>query len=300
MSENKNLIIRKPNWLKIKLQNSAEYSMVSKLVEENGLHTICSSGKCPNMNECWSRGTATFMILGNICTRACKFCATATGRPLPVDINEPQKVANSISIMKLKHAVITSVDRDDLADGGAEHWAQTVCKIREKNPETTIELLVPDFDGKKELIDIVINSRPDILGHNIECVRRVTATTRSRAKYDVSLSVIEHISSRDVVSKSGIMVGVGESDEEVIETLRDLRSVGCRIVTIGQYLQPTQSHLPVSRYVHPDTFDYYKEQAMEMGFDYVESAPMVRSSYMADKAVKSCKKKVSLDGKDII
>lgn len=260
--------------------------MVSKLVEENGLHTICSSGKCPNMNECWSRGTATFMILGNICTRACRFCATATGKPLPVDVNEPQKVANSISIMKLKHAVITSVDRDDLPDGGAEVWAETVRKIRAKNSDTTIELLVPDFDGKTELVDIVIASAPDIIGHNIECVRRVTSSIRSRAKYDLSLSVISHISRSGMISKSGLMVGVGETDEEVLETLKDLRSVGCKIVTIGQYLQPTVKHLPVSRYVHPDMFNFYKEEALKMGFDYVESAPLVRSSYMADKALK--------------
>lgn len=291
MSELKESIIRKPNWLKIKLQNSSEYSMVSKLVEENGLHTICSSGKCPNMNECWSRGTATFMILGNICTRACRFCATSTGKPLPVDVNEPQKVANSIRIMKLKHAVITSVDRDDLPDGGAVVWAETVRKIREYNPATTIELLVPDFDGKKELIDIVLKSAPDIMGHNIECVRRVTAATRSRAKYDLSLEVISHIANSGMISKSGIMVGVGETDEEVMETLMDLRKVGCKIVTIGQYLQPTVKHLPVSRYVHPDTFALYGEEAMKMGFDYVESAPLVRSSYMADKALK---KKITL------
>lgn len=265
--------------------------MVSKLVEENGLHTICSSGKCPNMNECWSRGTATFMILGNICTRACRFCATSTGKPLPVDVNEPQKVANSIRIMKLKHAVITSVDRDDLPDGGAVVWAETVRKIREYNPATTIELLVPDFDGKKELIDIVLKSAPDIMGHNIECVRRVTAATRSRAKYDLSLEVISHIANSGMISKSGIMVGVGETDEEVMETLMDLRKVGCKIVTIGQYLQPTVKHLPVSRYVHPDTFALYGEEAMKMGFDYVESAPLVRSSYMADKALK---KKITL------
>lgn len=286
-------LLRKPEWLKIRLENSEEYSVVSRLVKENGLHTICGSGKCPNMNECWSRGTATFMILGNICTRSCRFCATASGKPLAVDQYEPVKVANSISIMKLKHAVITSVDRDDLADGGANHWAQTVKAIAEKNENTTIELLIPDFDGDKSLIDLVIDSKPDILGHNIECVRRVTPSIRSRAKYDLSLSVISHIASRGMVTKSGIMVGVGEEDFEVIETLSDLREAGCNIVTIGQYLQPTAKHLAVSRYVHPDTFAMYKERALEMGFDYVESAPLVRSSYMADKAVNQCKKKIS-------
>ncbi len=271
--------------------------MVSKLVEENGLHTICSSGKCPNMNECWSRGTATFMILGSICTRACRFCATATGKPLVVDTNEPQKVANSINIMKLKHAVITSVDRDDLLDGGAEQWAATVRSVREKCPTTTIELLVPDFDGKTDLLDIVINEKPDIMGHNIECVRRVTPEIRSRAKYDLSLEVIRYIAERGMVAKSGLMVGVGESDDEVLDTLRDLRDAGCSIVTIGQYLQPTAKHLPVSRYVHPDMFDSYKQTALEMGFDYVESGALVRSSYLADRAVNSGKTKVKLGDK---
>ncbi len=287
-------ILRKPEWLKIKLENNKEYSLVAKLVEENGLHTICSSGKCPNMNECWSRGTATFMILGNICTRACRFCATQTGKPLAVDMAEPQKVANSINIMKLKHAVITSVDRDDLLDGGAEIWAETVRRVRAKSPETTIELLIPDFDGKKELLDIVIKESPDILGHNIECVRRVTPEIRSRAKYDLSLDVIRYIADSGVVAKSGIMVGVGETDDEVVETLRDLRGAGCEIVTIGQYLQPTKNHLPVSRYVEPAIFDRYKEIGLEMGFAYIESGALVRSSYMADRAVKSCKEKKSM------
>lgn len=288
----KNSILRKPEWLKIKRESCDDYALVAQLVEENGLHTICSSGKCPNKNECWNRGTATFMILGNICTRACKFCATATGKPLPVDENEPQKVANSIKIMKLKHAVITSVDRDDLPDGGAEIWAKTVLNVREKSPTTTVELLVPDFDGKTELLDIVIDSKPDILGHNIECVRRVTPETRSRAKYDVSLGVIKYIAESGIVAKSGIMLGVGETDEEVIETLSDLKAVGCRIVTIGQYLQPSSKHLPVSRYVHPDKFEELKQIGLEMGFDYIESGPLVRSSYMADKAISSCKKRV--------
>ncbi len=289
----KSTILRKPEWLKIRLENSSEYSLVSKLVEDNGLHTICSSGKCPNMNECWSRGTATFMILGNICTRACRFCATASGKPLAVDVNEPQKVANSIKIMKLKHAVITSVDRDDLSDGGASIWAETVRTVRAKCPDTTIELLVPDFDGKKELLDLVIAESPDILGHNIECVERVTPDIRSRAKYSLSLDVIKYIADSGVVAKSGIMVGVGESDEEVHQTLIDLRKAGCSVVTIGQYLQPTASHLPVSRYVHPDIFATYKVWAEELGFDYVESGPLVRSSYMADKAINSTKKRIN-------
>ena len=287
-------IVRKPDWLKIKLQSTDDYSFVSKIVESNGLHTICSSGKCPNMAECWSRGTATFMILGNICTRSCKFCATASGRPLPVDVSEPQKIANSIFLMKLKHCVITSVDRDDLADGGADIWAKTVRAIREKNPETTIEILIPDFDGKRELLDIVIDSKPDIIGHNIETTRRLTESIRSRAKYDLSLSVIEYIAQRGAIAKSGIMVGVGETDQEVIETLQDLRDKGCEIVTIGQYLQPSKQHLSVDRYVHPDVFAQYKVEGEKMDFSYVESAPLVRSSYMADKAVNSAKKRLNL------
>lgn len=287
-------VLRKPNWLKIKLQNTQEFSYVSSIVESNGLHTICSSGKCPNMSECWSRGTATFMILGNICTRSCKFCATLTGRPLAIDVNEPIKVARSIELMKLKHCVITSVDRDDLEDGGAQIWAETVREIREKNPNTTIELLIPDFDGKTKLLDIVIASAPDIIGHNIETIRRLTPSIRSRAKYDLSLFVLRHLAGNSVVVKSGIMVGVGENDDEVIETLADLRNAGCDIVTLGQYLQPTKSHLSVDRYVHPDTFAQYKEKAEALGFAFVESAPMVRSSYMADKAVESVKKKMRL------
>ncbi len=287
-------VVRKPDWLKIKIQSTDDYSFVSKIVENNGLHTICSSGKCPNMAECWSRGTATFMILGNICTRSCRFCATASGRPLPVDVSEPQKIANSIYLMKLKHCVITSVDRDDLEDGGAHIWAETVKAIREKNPNTTIEILIPDFDGKTELLDIVIASAPDIIGHNIETVRRLTPSIRSRAKYDLTLSVIKYLADHGAIAKSGIMVGVGESDQEVIETLRDLRSNGCEIVTIGQYLQPTKQHLDVDRYVHPDIFDSYKAEGEKMDFSYIESSPLVRSSYMADKAVNSAKKRLNL------
>ena len=287
-------VVRKPDWLKIKIQSTDDYSFVSKIIENNGLHTICSSGKCPNMAECWSRGTATFMILGNICTRSCRFCATASGRPLPVDVSEPQKIANSIYLMKLKHCVITSVDRDDLEDGGAHIWAETVKAIREKNPNTTIEILIPDFDGKTELLDIVIASAPDIIGHNIETVRRLTPSIRSRAKYDLTLSVIKYLADHGAIAKSGIMVGVGESDQEVIETLRDLRSNGCEIVTIGQYLQPTKQHLDVDRYVHPDIFDSYKAEGEKMDFSYIESSPLVRSSYMADKAVNSAKKRLNL------
>ncbi|HIS33857.1 MAG TPA: lipoyl synthase [Candidatus Avirikenella pullistercoris] len=284
-----NRVIRKPDWLKIKLHNTEEFSFVSEIVATHGLHTICSSGKCPNMSECWNRGTATFMIMGDICTRSCKFCATKTGKPLPLDINEPVKLARSVELMKLKHCVITSVDRDDLDDGGASHWVAVVNALREKVPATTIELLIPDFDGNTLLLDSIIASHPDIIGHNIETVKRITPLVRSRAKYDTSLRVLSHLADKGVNTKSGLMVGIGEKDDEVIETLQDLRNAGCRIVTIGQYLQPTKAHLPVDRYVHPDTFAAYKREAENMGFDYVESAPMVRSSYMAERAVQKQK-----------
>lgn len=280
-----NNLERKPSWLKIKLHNSKEFSVVSEIVKEHGLHTICSSGKCPNMSECWGRGTATFMILGNICTRACRFCATETGKPLCVDVNEPVKIARSIKLMKLKHCVITSVDRDDLPDGGAAIWAETVRMVREMNPETTIEILIPDFDGRKELLDIVIDSKPDIIGHNIETVRRLTPSIRSRAKYDVTLSVLKYLRERGATTKSGLMVGIGERDEEILETMRDLYANGCQLVTIGQYLQPTTKQLPVDRYVTPERFAEYKVEGEKIGFDNIESAPLVRSSYMAEKSL---------------
>lgn len=289
-----NTLLRKPEWLKIKLQQGGEYKLVSEIMKEHGLHTICSSGKCPNMNECWSKGTATFMILGNICTRACKFCATQTGKPLAADPNEPVKVARSIALMKLRYTVITSVDRDDLPDGGAAIWAETVRAIRAQNPETAIELLIPDFDGRTELVETVVAAQPDVIGHNIETVQRLTPQVRSRARYDTSMRVLRYLSSRGVLTKSGLMVGIGETDEEVKETIGDLADAGCRLLTIGQYLQPTKKHLNVERYVHPDTFAQYKEWALEKGFTHVESAPMVRSSYMAERAVNGMKQKKNL------
>lgn len=291
MSNDYGKVTRKPSWLKIKLHENSEFAEVAALVKENNLHTICSSGKCPNQAECWSRRTATFMILGDICTRSCKFCATATGKPLPVDPNEPRKVANSIKVMGLRHCVITSVDRDDLPDGGAKAWADTVKTIREVNPDVTIEVLLPDFDNKHELIDIVLESKPDIIGHNIETVRRLTPHVRSRAQYDRSLQVLEYVASKGFAAKSAIMVGLGETDEEIHETLIDLRKANCSIVTLGQYLRPTMKHWPVERYVHPDTFEQYKQQALKIGFDFVESAPLVRSSYMADRAACCLKNK---------
>ena len=280
----------KPEWLKIKLHDGEGYAEVAHIVERHGLHTICSSGKCPNKAECWSRKTATFMILGDICTRGCKFCATPTGRPLPIDPNEPQKVAESIRLMGLKHAVITSVDRDDLPDAGAEHWSRVIEAVKATNPDTTIEVLLPDFDGKEELMDIVIAAKPHILGHNLETIRRITPLVRSKAKYDTSLKTLAYFAASGIPTKSGLMVGLGESHEEVLEALADLRKAGVEIVTLGQYLRPTAKHYPVDKYVTPEEFDLFKQEGLEMGFKYVASAPLVRSSYLADQAVEACSK----------
>lgn len=279
---------QKPDWLKIKLDTSANFSETDKIVKEHNLHTICSSGKCPNKAECWNRGTATFMILGDTCTRACKFCATKTGKPLPPDPTEPRRVAASIKLMKLKHSVITSVTRDDLPDQGATHWAEVIRVCKEVNPLVTVEVLIPDFDGKKELIQIVADSKPDIIAHNIETVSRLTPLVRSKASYTTSLQTIKIISESRIKTKSGLMVGLGETELEVTETLQDLYNHGCRIVTIGQYLQPSKAHLEVEEYIHPEQFDKFKIIASEIGFEYVESAPLVRSSYMAEKAIQSC------------
>lgn len=278
-------IQRKPDWLKIKLPKGTNYAQVKSIVQRYNLHTICTSGKCPNMGECWAAGTATLMILGDICTRSCKFCATKTGHPLPPDVNEPQNVAESIRLMGLKHAVITSVDRDDLPDKGATHWAKTILEIKKLTPGTTMEVLIPDFDGIEELITLVIDAKPDIISHNLETVKRLTPLVRSRAKYDVSLQVIKIIADSGVVAKSGIMVGLGETRDEVLETMDDLLAVGCTVFTIGQYLQPTTSHLPVVEYVHPDVFEEYRQIGLQKGFIIVESAPLVRSSYHAERHV---------------
>ena len=276
----------KPGWLKIKLHNNEGYADVAKVVEKHKLHTICDSGKCPNKAECWSRRTATFMILGDICTRSCRFCATKTGKPLPPDPGEPSEVADSINIMGLKHAVISSVDRDDLSDGGAAHWAAVITAIRAKNPGTTIEVLIPDFDARGELLDIVLAAGPDIVGHNIETVERLTPLVRSRARYHTSLDTLRYIASRGFVAKSGIMLGLGESESEILATFDDLADTGCSILTVGQYLQPTAKHLPVEEYVEPGKFAWYGDMARFRGFSYVASAPLVRSSYMAEEALK--------------
>ncbi|MDY0054377.1 MAG: lipoyl synthase [Bacteroidales bacterium] len=274
---------RKPSWLKIKLSSGENYPKVKNIVEENHLHTICSSGKCPNIGECWSKGTATFMIAGEICTRSCKFCATLSGKPLPLDNNEPKKIANSVKLMGLKHCVITSVDRDDLPDKGAEHWAETIREIRRLNSETIIEVLIPDFDANKEWLDIVFEAKPDILGHNMETVKRLSNQVRSRAKYGLSLDVLKQAREYGLIAKSGIMVGIGEREEEVIELMKDLRGVGCQLFTIGQYLQPTTNNIPVEEYVTPEQFEKYKKIGLELGFDHIESGPLVRSSYMAER-----------------
>ncbi len=278
--------ISKPEWLKIQLPNTADYNWMHKVIRDNALHTICTSGKCPNAAECWARGTATFMILGDICTRACKFCNVKTGRPLPPDTKEPLRIARSIQIMKIKHAVITSVDRDDLPDGGAHLWADTINKVKELNPDTTMEVLIPDFNGKGELIQIVMDAKPEVISHNMETVRRLTPTIRSKAKYDVSLQTLKYIVDGGLVAKSGIMLGLGETEEEVLQTMDDLLAVGVQVMTIGQYLQPTKEHWPVLEYVTPEQFKKYETTGLQKGFSYVESGPLVRSSYHAERHIK--------------
>ncbi len=285
-----NTILRKPEWLKIKVPSGKEYISVKEIVAQHKLHTICTSGHCPNMHECWGRGTATLMILGDICTRSCKFCNVKTGRPLPADWQEPQRVAQSVKLMKLKHVVLTSVDRDDLDDGGAGIWALTIRKIKELNPQTTIETLIPDFDGKEALIQQVIDAGPEVISHNLETVRRITPWTRSRAQYDRSLKVLQYIARSGVVAKSGIMVGLGETPDEVFQLMDDLLDVGVSVLTIGQYLQPTKKHLPVHEYVSPAQFKEYEKAGLEKGFRFVESSPLVRSSYHAEKHVPDQKK----------
>lgn len=282
--------VRKPEWLKISISANERYTETKRIVESHCLHTICSSGRCPNMGECWGRGTATFMIGGNICTRSCKFCNTQTGRPLPLDPQEPTHVAESVRLMKLSHAVVTSVDRDDLPDLGAAHWAQTIREIRRLNPETTIEVLIPDFQGRKELVEQVIEARPDIISHNMETVRRISPLVRSAARYDTSLEVIRQIAASGTTAKSGIMVGLGETPAEVEELMDDLRAAGCQIMTIGQYLQPSHRHYPVAAYVTPEQFKRYEETGLAKGFTQVESGPLVRSSYHAEKSLRYLKK----------
>ena len=274
---------KKPSWLKVKLPTGESYKKVRNLVSEHNLHTICESGNCPNMGECWGAGTATFMILGNICTRSCDFCAVSTGKPEEVDVFEPARVANSVKLMNVKHAVLTSVDRDDLQDGGADIWVKTVKAIRRKSPETTLETLIPDFAGKWENLQKIIDVAPEIVSHNIETVRRLTKKIRIQAKYNRSLELLLRLKKGGMKTKSGLMLGLGETDEEVLETMQDLRTVKVDVLTLGQYLQPTPKHAPVKDFITPEKFEEYKKIGLEMGYKFVESGPLVRSSYHAEK-----------------
>lgn len=276
---------RKPSWLRVKLPIGEEYKQVRKIVDTHKLHTICESGNCPNMGECWGEGTATFMILGNICTRSCGFCAVATGRPLAVDWQEPKRVAEAIQLMKVKHAVITSVDRDELKDGGSIIWYNTIKAVRELNPETTLETLIPDFKAQEENIQRIIDAAPDVVSHNIETVERLTRNVRIQAKYWRSMETLRFLKKGGMRTKSGIMLGLGETKEEVIQTMQDLKDSDVDVITIGQYLQPTPKHLPVQRFVHPSEFAEYREIGYKMGLDYVESGPLVRSSYHSERHV---------------
>ncbi|MDA7836952.1 lipoyl synthase [Salibacteraceae bacterium] len=284
--EDQEVRIKKPDWLKVKIPGGKEYLRVKEVVEDRNLHTICSSGKCPNQSECWSAGTATFMILGNTCTRSCQFCNVATGAGEEVDIFEPAKVADSIRVMGLKHAVITSVDRDDLPDGGANHWKKTIEMIRKKNPDVTIETLIPDFKGEWKNLDPILEVKPEVVSHNIETVERITKNVRIQAKYWRSMEVLKRLKEGGINrTKSGIMVGLGEEKEEVFQTLRDLHAQGVSVVTIGQYLQPSKKHLPVKDWVKPEVFAEYKEYGESIGIDHVESGPLVRSSYHAERHI---------------
>ncbi|MDE6537778.1 MAG: lipoyl synthase [Muribaculaceae bacterium] len=276
---------RKPEWLKIRLPRGFKTREVVGLLKENGLHTICSSGMCPNRGECWGAGTATFMIGGNICTRNCRFCNVATGRPAPLDEKEITGIVESVKSLGLKHVVITSVDRDDLPDFGAGHWAKTIKALKGNCPGVTMEVLIPDFKGRKELLDVVIAEKPEIISHNLETVRRLTPDVRTFATYDNSLSVLKYLAQKGAKTKSGIMLGLGESREEILETMDDLLEVGCQIMTIGQYLQPTKDHYEVRDYIHPDIFAEYARIGKEKGFRHIESAPMVRSSYHAERHI---------------
>ena len=274
---------RKPNWLRAKLPSGQGYGAIRKMVDDHLLHTVCQSAQCPNMGECWSRGTATVMILGNVCTRSCNFCAIQTGRPTELDLGEPARVAEAVAKMGLKHCVITSVTRDELADGGASVWAATVRAIRNRNPGTAIEVLTPDFRGNLDQVDTVLESEPDIFNHNVETVERLQKPVRVQARYLRSLSVLEHAAKGGFVTKSGIMLGLGETEKEITQTLQDMRSHSVRIVTLGQYLQPSSKHLPVDRWVTPEEFERWKQFGLAIGFDFVESGPLVRSSYHADE-----------------
>ncbi|GHU87693.1 lipoyl synthase [Bacteroidia bacterium] len=271
--------IKKPDWLKIRLGNNDNFSMTGKIIESKGLCTICQSGRCPNLGECWNKRTATFMIGGDVCTRSCKFCNTKTGKPQPLDPEESMKIANSVHQLGLKHAVITSVDRDDLPDYGAGHWAETIRKTKKLNPDITIEVLIPDFNGKQKLLDLIIQAAPDIISHNMETVERLTPQIRSVAQYQTSLDVLKHVSRFGIPTKSGLMLGLGEKQEEIISLMDDLIDSNCYLLSIGQYLQPSKKNIPVTEYIHPSVFEKLKSIAEKKGFKHVESGPLVRSSY---------------------
>ncbi|WP_185857464.1 lipoyl synthase [Blattabacterium cuenoti] len=283
-----NIIQKKPKWIKVKLPMSKNYHELQKLVSLHKLNTICQSGSCPNIGECWDKGVATFMILGNICTRSCRFCGVKTGRPEKIDWKEPEKVAKSIKILKIKHAVLTSVNRDDLQDMGSYIWIQTIQKIRHFNPDITIEALIPDFKGEKKIIDKIIDIKPEVISHNVETVARLTKKVRIQAKYDRSLEVLQYIKEKNqnIRTKTGIMLGLGETKEEIIETMKDIKKSKVDILTMGQYLQPSLKHYPVRFFVFPEQFKELKKIGLKMGFKYVESGPLVRSSYHAEKHVK--------------
>jgi lipoyl synthase len=276
---------QKPEWLKIKIPSGKSYVQIKDIVNRYKLHTICTSGHCPNMADCWGRGTATLMILGDICTRACKFCNVKTGRPLPADLLEPERVADTVQKMRVKHCVITSVDRDDLEDGGAAIWRRTIEKVKELNPHTTIETLIPDFDGRTELIRQVVEAKPEVVSHNLETVRRITPIVRSKARYERSLQVLKFIAASGIRSKTGIMVGLGETEEEVLQAMDDVRNIGVEVFTIGQYLQPSRHHIAVKEFIKPEQFEKYRLEGIKKGFRHMESGPMVRSSYHAEKHV---------------
>lgn len=278
--------VRKPEWLKIRLGDNSTFTDTKQTIEHHGLNTICHSGKCPNQGECWSAGTATFMIGGAVCTRACRFCNTLSGKnPAPLDPLEPIKVAQSIKQMNLRHAVITSVDRDDLPDFGAQHWVETIETIRRFAPEVTVEVLIPDFNGHLDLVDKIIAAKPKIISHNLETTRRLTPSVRHIATYDQSLSVLKRIADSGIPAKTGIMLGLGETEEEILELIRDAHQVGVSIMTIGQYLQPTRRHLPVVEYIHPKQFARLRTLGLEIGLRHIESGPLVRSSYHAERHV---------------
>ena len=281
----KGKVYRLPRWMKVPMPKGEKYSKVKHLIHDHDLNTICTSGNCPNKGECWNAGTASFMIMGSKCTRNCRFCFVETMIPDPLDWEEPGRLADTINTLQLKHAVITSVNRDDLKDGGAKFWAATIKMIKLRNPETTLEVLIPDFQGVAKDIQSVIDAKPEVISHNVETVERLTPKIRSNAYYRTSLNVIQQVAKSGLVPKSGIMLGLGESQEEVLQTLKDLRAVGCRVVTIGQYLQPDSNLAPVIEFVRPEIFDFYKQEGIKMGFSMVESSPLVRSSYHAEKHV---------------